>query len=227
MSYDAETYRELLALAGSAAEGDDVPLPQDRAPPAVHPATEGAKRIVLWSKWPSARRFLGLSAALRTTTVVHLLDVPQAVQVRALRELQQRHACPVAFVGDLDPHDLTMYWFLRAGGEAGASSREPAFDVQYLGVDSRWLALCRSHLLVRAGGPPGIEDRVTITLGVFEKRLLAWLAARMDLAALLGDDALGLLHGGRKLELKGATNPAFYDAPFAEALRRSLFGEDP
>ncbi len=226
MSYDAETYRELLALAGSAAAGDDVPLPQDRAPPAVHPATEGTKRIVLWSKWHSARRFLGLPAAPRTTTVVHLFDVPQAAHVRALRELQQRHACPVAFVGDLDPHDLTMYWFLRAGGEAGASSQEPAFDVQYLGVDSRWLAFCRAHLVGRADGTPGVEDRVTIMLGAFERRLLAWLSARMELGALLGDYALGLLLGGRKLELEGATNPAFYDAAFAEALRRSLFGED-
>ena len=68
MSYDAESYRELIALAESAAEGDDVPLPQDRAPPAIHPATAGTKRIVLWSKWHPARRYLGLPEALRTAT---------------------------------------------------------------------------------------------------------------------------------------------------------------
>lgn len=48
----------------------------------------------------------------------------------------------------------------------------------------------------------------------------------MDLAALLGDDALGLLSGGRKLELEGATNPALYDVDFTGALRRSILGED-
>lgn len=51
--------------------------------------------------------------------------------------------------------------------------------------------LRRARRVARADGPTGIEDRVTISLGPFERGLLAWLAERMDLAALLDDDALG------------------------------------
>ncbi len=227
MGYDADAHAGLAALAATAGERSDVPQCHDDVTATIQLASRVTRRIVWWSKWHSTRRMLGLLWPLRHVTVVNVLGVPSVEHVRAVRALQRHYGCRVGFVGDLDPHDLTVFWYLRAGGYGGASSSEPDLDVEYLGVDARWIAACRAHRVDWRGVPGGgIEGEVTVALDDFETRSLAWLAARMDLRALLGEEALRMLEGGLKLEQEGATNPVAYAADLTGEILRNLFGED-
>jgi len=180
--------------------------------PSIHLASSEPRSVVLWFKWYSVRRWLMADPAFPHHVIVHVSTTPSTVQLHAVRALRELYRCPVHFIGDLDPHAIAMFWLTRQ------RARALGFDVEYGGVDSRWVSLCRRH---RKGD---LAD-CTLTLSPFERSLFAWVENEtgLDLAAMLGDEALSILRGGRKLELEGAVNPALYDATFPDALREHLF----
>ena len=113
--------------------------------------------------------------------------------------------CPIWFVGDLDPLDVTAFLSLKAEG----------LDARYLGIGDDWLRLC-----VATG-----MTLPTIALSPFELANLRALEA-FDLGALLGEEGAALLSTGHKLELEGASNEAFYGADHTERMRALLFAAD-
>jgi hypothetical protein len=124
---------------------------------------------------------------------------------------------PTYFIGDLDPQDLTTYLTLAC------SDRDGFALVKYLGVDAGWQQLCHRYATERcrtmhAGLP-------TIEMGEFEREHLdGLLRLPFDWESLVGPEALKLLRSGYKLEIEGASNPAFYRRGFSKELRRHLFG---
>src|SRR5262249_26105692 len=94
-----------------------------------------------------------------------------------------------------------------------------AVPVRYLGIDDRWLRLCRQNLHPTARG----LDSITIQMVTAEqehfrvvKRILP------DLDRLIGSECLALLESGRKLELEGAVHPALNRRRFVSALSKLL-----
>jgi hypothetical protein len=123
--------------------------------------------------------------------------------------------CPTKeldFVGDLDPLDLTVYLVLAARlGPYGVR-------VHHLGVGGAWLERCRQNSRPPTGLP-------LITMSAFETSVFTLLKTiPVPWEAIVGGEAIELLNGGNKLELEGATNPAFYLPAFTRELESNLFG---
>jgi hypothetical protein len=126
-------------------------------------------------------------------------------------------ACPrrqIEFIGDLDPLDLTAYLSLAV--------RLRAFGkrICYSGVDDSWIERCRRHAL-----KPGYLPVIPMTN--FEKKQFALLkTVGVVWEEIVGVQGLELLNRGVKLELEGATNPAFYSPKFTAELESAVFAAE-
>src|SRR5580658_4000319 len=150
---------------------------------------------------------IDLDALPSKQTVVSRYGVPSRPYVAALSR-----ACPrgvIHFVGDLDPLDLTVY--LSLVGRLRPLGR----TIRYLGIDGAWVERCRRALK---------RDKLpTIPMSDFEKRHFE-LLKRMGVpwSSIIGREALDVLDSGFKLELEGATNPAFYGGGFSEQITKEV-----
>jgi hypothetical protein len=182
-----------------------------RAPLVIWPATRRTRRTLFITKWG------GLLGSVRgkvpddVTIVTRFGIVSKPYADRVARECPSKR---LHFVGDLDPLDLAVFVSL-------SSLLQPfGIAVQWLGVGGAWIDLCREHLAGR-----WTLDLVSIRMSAFETKQLALLEALpVDWSRILGDEAVALLRGGSKLELEGATNPAFYAKAMEVEIERLLFG---
>ncbi|HYV45914.1 MAG TPA: hypothetical protein VFA20_13690 [Myxococcaceae bacterium] len=120
---------------------------------------------------------------------------------------------PFFFVGDLTPIGLTRFADLRSRG----------VPVRYLGIDDRWLQLCRQywrpfgtlkswHSIILQLDDTGLEHLALVN------RLLP------DLERLIGPECFALLQSGQSLQLEGAGLPHHFRKPFLPALTHLLLG---
>lgn len=129
--------------------------------------------------------------------------------IRCAREVGR----PILFVGDLDPIGLTRFADLRSRG----------VPVEYLGIDDRWLQLCRKY--VRPLGSTRGDKSISTPLDEDGLEHLA-LVTRLipDLEQLIGPESFAFLQSGRRLELEGAAIPGHFRKPFLPALTDLLLG---
>lgn len=125
---------------------------------------------------------------------------------------------PLHFVGDLDPHDLTVFAALRCGDPYFRRTRG-SLQVKYLGVDDWWLDHCMRHL-----GSVASWEMLTPPMGQLEREHFE-LACELlpDMKQLIGPRCFELLSSGRTFPLPAASNPEFYDAEFLKKLEEHLF----
>ena len=146
-----------------------------------------------------------------STTCMWRYGITSSTEWSHLRVERERGAAVVGFLGDLDPLDLAA----SASLVAGAPVHE--MNVVHLGVDDAWVRLCQMYLL------PKWRTLPTIAMSRFE--VAAYHALRElpgAIASSVGPECRALLDAGQKLEMEGASNPAFYREGFAEALMRAL-----
>jgi hypothetical protein len=131
----------------------------------------------------------------------------------------------VGFVGDLDPLDLTV--FLAYSGNAELlrpTARRLPLRLEWTGVNDRWLNLCERNFR-----PQYSRKHVTIKMTPTEsehQEVIENILAGRDLDSFVGPHSAALLRSGYKLEVEGASNPAFYKKPFVEQLRGLLAGKN-
>lgn len=146
--------------------------------------------------------------------------LPTVEQWKLIRDLAARVRLPICFVGDLDPLDLTVFVALRSGDSELRHPSRRALRISYCGIDDRWLTLAERHLsaewkrhrsfpIIRMA-PIELEHRDVIL------NLAPWLLDE------IGPRSAELLRSGVKLELEGASNPAFYDKRFPRVLLKHL-----
>jgi hypothetical protein len=128
-----------------------------------------------------------------------------------------KHNLNVAFVGDLDPWDLFIYLSL------GVSLFPFGVDVDYVGINSNWLQLCR-----RNGNAHVKQDAHLIDLDPFERAVFRQLQKLpVNWNKIIGRAAVNLLNDGQKLELEGATNPHQYLRKHRREVKEILLAKQP
>ena len=155
--------------------------------------------LVLCTKSISTDWWTDRGRAPRDTAIVHAAapNDPRALSV--LEPLHDR-ASATALVGDLYPNSIVQYVETQ---RALRRPNRPA--LAYGGVDDTWLTA-----MERAFKPRWRLLSVSIRLSMKETTLLNEIDRAIDLDRLLGPRACEMLRSGRKIELEGAMNPAFY-----------------
>ena len=151
----------------------------------------------------------------RTTIISRYGPISRPVAERVWAEALDRRL-PVRFVGDLDPHDLTVFLTLACAQPRGCSL------VHYIGIDHSWVSLCCQYATdgVRAR-PCGLP---VLKMDSHEREHLRWLMdVPLDWSSVVGPMGVELLQSGYKLELEGATGAAFYRPAFYKKLATHVF----
>ena len=121
----------------------------------------------------------------------------------------------VKFLGDLDPLDLTSFLVLKTGMDPYK------IKVNYCGIDDEWIRVCTEVLAKKRRGKPRAIP--TISMTPFEVEHLRQLERLpIDWENIIGPLSLELLRKGRKLELEGASNPAFYGSSLIKFIRNRI-----
>jgi hypothetical protein len=218
-----EALEKMITRFGSSTES---PAPISGSAPIIHVASIESKAVYLVSRWHVLRRMLGLNFPLKHATVVNLLGTPSPEQMKPLVSLARLYHCPMYFIGDLDPTDLATYYFVKQGGYSPTS--DPV-AIEYVGISDRWLALCQRHFnRVGSDGGPSSLEKVSSSASSLELELLMWVEEAFDgeVSSMVGSNSYDILKRGFRLELEGASNPAFYSESFTEALSKLLFDDD-
>jgi hypothetical protein len=164
----------------------------------------------LVSKWLARENF-----AVPANVVVRQ-GVPSEQQCLMVRTIAKALGTRVAFVGDLDPLDLTIFAALRAGSSTLRRNTRTAAPVFYAGIDDGWLAACERHATRgKRSMLIGMSDAEREHLAVLER-------SRVSVSEVAGPRCARLLASGWKLELEGASNPALYGPEFLASLERRL-----
>jgi len=149
--------------------------------------------------------------------------VPTDEIIDTIRKLVADTGLDLWFVGDLDPHDLTVFAVLRNGNAYLEGKPRDALPVRYLGIDDRWIGICEKYL---ENGQP-IES-MTMPMRLLERELYELVREMLpDLPQLVGPRAFALLEAGMTLDFIGATNPAFYDEPFWDVITAHILRARP
>jgi hypothetical protein len=136
--------------------------------------------------------------------------LPSAAACRHVAATARHFKIPVAFLGDLDPGDLTVLLALQRGDPRLTSGQ--ALPVRYLGIGDPWLRRFRRE-----------APSAWIELSAAERehlRLLREIAPGLE--ALLGPKAIRLLDEGRKIELEGLLRHAPPGTAAGRAVRAML-----
>lgn len=218
-------FRTISALAG---DNDEWQMPS-RAP-GLHllPSVRKPSRVLLSTKIGGLMAVNLLEDAPRDITVFARCWPLDECNLERIRAECCRGARSISFVGDLDPLALTVFLSLAAG------LRLPGVRLRYAGIGERWLAICRRHIkrkwLTIFRRKRGLTDShapcalPTVPMTTFEIRMFRKLTETVsDLEEWIGATGMSLLESGHKLELEGASNPAFYDRGFPTALNRLLW----
>ena len=120
--------------------------------------------------------------------------IPSRHYCQALRMLTESYGLPLLFVGDLDPLDLTIFAALQSGTPELKGSSSTAVPAQYLGIDDRWLALCRRHATMRRMSLDAISIKME---GIEREHFEVVKQVVPDLERIIGPESLELLESGR------------------------------
>jgi hypothetical protein len=136
--------------------------------------------------------------------------------------------CRVVFVGDLEPLSLSVYMSLLAGGFDRTEVRK-LIDVEYLGVNDKWLDVCRHAIVPALRHPNVVGTRIPVAicrrLTGFERRhLRALTESGVSVQDLVGGESADLLERGYSVDLGAASDPQKYGRLFGARLRRLLLG---
>jgi len=149
------------------------------------------------------------------TTCVFSGGFTSEAQWLRLRTERQMGAAVLSFVGDLDPVDFMVFATLVVG------TTTHRLRVVHMGVDDAWLRISQKFATSRSAAMPW--DPMAIRMSSFEVAALhALRGIRGAIPENVGSQCNALLDAGYKLELEGASNPAFYRSDFSAALRRML-----
>jgi hypothetical protein len=201
--------RRLLARIGRIPKLED--YAEDRWSPLQIWVAEGRAKRALFVTKIGGLMGVDLNKLPKSTTLLaHYRVCMPALCERIARE------CPsgrLDFVGDLDPLDLTVYLTLAS------RLKKHGVTVRHVGVNGAWVERARKHLATPWKLP-------TIPMSGPERKHYALLKSfRFDWEAVIGAEAVALLDSGEKLELEGATNPAFYRGrALSRAIERALWG---
>jgi hypothetical protein len=184
----------------------------------------------------SCRRILYATKHSIIDTLILAGNIPSKVMIlsrpgvvaRSYADIVRREAlarrASIGFVGDLDPLGLTTYVSLVAGGFDKGS--RPLEAVSYIGLDDNWLQLCERELLADLRKPCLPETDVPVALCTvmtpFERDHLDVLDSFIDLASILGERCLAILHAGFTIDLSMASDPRRYETGFPEKLLRHV-----
>jgi hypothetical protein len=204
----------LLTAALRALRGDDSgpgrqEYEQDLRDRALHvlPASSACRRIVYTTKVDWLLSVLGWGEAAPEDVAVLWRWAPVGkAHVAVIRAVVEALGAPLVFVGDLDPLDLATFSTLTRALDG--------LPVRYAGVGDGWVALCERHLA------PGRALR-SLCIAMSEPERAALRHAEeigLGWDALAGPRGMALLDSGVKLELEGASNPAFFSAALAGEL---------
>jgi hypothetical protein len=200
----AIAWRRFRARALRTAYGrEDACLDLPPAPLSIRIGPKKPKRLLYVTK----ESFVHFTSFPDDVAVFNQSRFPSPATCELLVQLSRWARKPIWFVGDLDPLDLTKFWSIRN-----------LVPIRYLGIDDRWLQLCRKHLQIQ----PGL-NAITIKMGDTEREhfeVVKQLLPSLD--RLIGPGCLDLLESGRKLELEGAGSPGLYKPGFTRALARLL-----
>jgi hypothetical protein len=180
---------------------------------------QGCSRIVFVTKQYG---LIGLRTDDRRITagaagIICCYSLVTAESAAFVAEQVRRRRAELCFVGDLDPHDLTIFLTLAV------ELKKLSVPVRYSGINDAWIELCNRFLPEPDVNIPG--KLPTVPLDAYEQehlRLLNGLAMSWD--EVVGPASMAMLRGGSKLELEGASNPGCYREGFSGELKRFIFG---
>ena len=193
---------------------DEWPFAAFGYPITVWPSITSTRRVLLSTKQGGILGQDIRRLSSDDTTVMFCSGFPSSGQLLRLRFERELGARELFFIGDLDPVDLITWMILVAG--------EPIHGLRtnYVGVGDAWITLCKKYVINRSKVLPwGLP---VIRLSSFESNILRMIRVQDTPRSVMGTQALALLDAGYKLELEGASNPAFYRQPFSIALQRML-----
>jgi hypothetical protein len=172
------------------------------------------KALLLFTKPFLCKQWLEQGVFPEDLFILVRYGLPSAAYWKEIKDVTRRTRLPLCFVGDLDPLDLTAFVALRSGDPELRRPDRRALEISYCGVDDSWLTLCERNLLPRWHGA-----RPLIRMSPLEQEhrdvifgLAPWLLE------CVGPRSGALLRDGLKLELEGASNPAFYGKDFPRKL---------
>ncbi len=145
--------------------------------------------------------------------------MPTRLSLEMVQSAVKRWGLRPRFVGDLDPMDLSVFAAYRRGNSDLRKSRGVALPIAYGGIDDRWLELCERSFKAQF-----TLKHVCIKMERWERMHFAAIDGMLDLGEWVGPRCLSMLREGFKLELEGASNPAFYRRGFATKLLRHILG---
>lgn len=144
--------------------------------------------------------------------------IPTRAYWKLIRDITAQTRLPICFIGDLDPQDLTAFVGLRCGDPDLTKPNRRALPVEFLGIEDTWLELCDQYLLPKwqPGGLFWKMPKLELEHRDVILRIAPWL---LD---LVGPRCAEALRSGLKLELEGASNPAFFGKSFTKKVLRHI-----
>ena len=143
--------------------------------------TNNADRIVFATKPALIATVICNSNERRSCGLIGHYGLPRASDIRWIRRLTEGHE--VIFLGDLDPQDLMIFYWLRARLRPNA--------IHYLGICDSFLAELDVYL----------PESFVLKCSPSERRSLALLEGLFpDLNAVVGTKCAGILKRRRKIE---------------------------
>lgn len=183
-----------------------------------HGSDEAPKHLFFFTRaglclnWKLEQRFP------RSWHVLSRLGMPTESFLRTVRCYVADVELPLLFIGALNPIDLTIFAILRYGNPQFAERPETAIRVKYIGLDDRWLRLCRA--LIR---PKFATGTIIRPMRPPEREHFALVREMVpDLETLVGPECFELLTSGHVFRFEAASNPGLYDDSFPGRLLTHL-----
>ncbi|MHB1846508.1 MAG: hypothetical protein ACYCWW_16930 [Deltaproteobacteria bacterium] len=151
--------------------------------------------------------------------------LPTTMAIEMLSSTLKKWCLHAEFVGDLDPLDLTIFASYYCGDSNLTQPQKAALPMRYLGIDDQWLEICEQNL--RAAYRPAGISAISFEMSPAERRHFEIVEELLggQLEKWVGPRCVSLLRSGQKVELEGASNPAFYRKGFRVKLLMHLLGK--
>lgn len=206
-------WRRFLARAAKTRYGDEILAAAKPGPLWLQTGPQKPKRLLYVAKGAFAQNWSNATELPDDLAMFWQWGFPSRVSCDLLIRYAREVGRPIYFISDLDPLGMTRFADLRSRG----------VPVRYLGIDDRWLRLCRQY--VRPFGTLKGLDSISLPMDDTEREHFAVVTRLVpNVERLIGPECFAFLQSGRKLELEGAGIPRHFRKPFLPALTRLLLG---